>query len=97
MRIDAPACLNTKIEVIRIEENQIVLSAFGIVSHQPIRYETRINLYQPIVPNLSTYKIEAVGTLYFNLTKLEPSIYLKKITIIILFFSINKNQKSGLD
>lgn len=50
---------------------KVYLRAFGIVSHLPIKYEATIDLYKEIDPSTSFYKQEAVGTIFFNLTKTQ--------------------------
>lgn len=49
------------------------IRAFGIVSHHPIRYEVKLDLFKSIDASTSFSKHEGVGTMIFNLTKLEPN------------------------
>ncbi|CAK57977.1 unnamed protein product (macronuclear) [Paramecium tetraurelia] len=76
-RQDAPACLNAKLEVVEIKNESLLIEAFGIVSHIPFKYRYAIKLYKPIDPTTSYEKVESVGTMYVNLTKVEPVLWLR--------------------
>ncbi|KAM3137755.1 hypothetical protein pb186bvf_010175 [Paramecium bursaria] len=76
-RQDAPACLNCKLEVLEIKEKSILIEAFGIVSHIPIKYRYSIELYKQIDPKTSREQIEAVGTMTLNLTKIETGLWMR--------------------
>lgn len=50
------------------------MSAFGIQAHQPINFTMNLTLFEEVIPENSTWEMEAVG-----MTKMQT----KKITPII--------------
>jgi hypothetical protein len=74
MRMDSPACLNCRNEVVNISENNLFLSTFGILSHQPLKWQLELELEKPILTNESFWYFEAVGTMFFNLSKVEKGV-----------------------
>lgn len=69
LRLDSPACLTCREEEVRIEENALFMSAFGIVSHSPVRFKLDLALAHPISVKNSTWNYESVGTYFFSLAK----------------------------
>ncbi|EAS04572.2 CS domain protein (macronuclear) [Tetrahymena thermophila SB210] len=71
MRADSPACVHCKVEKIEITNSTLLMSAYGIQSHQPLRFYLNLTLYDEINPELSSWNEDSVGTLFFNLTKIH--------------------------
>lgn len=71
MRLDAPACLTCKEELVKIEDNTFYMSAFGIISHTPVRFKLNFTLFQPISTANSTWNYESVGTYFFSFAKIN--------------------------
>jgi hypothetical protein len=69
MRSDSPACLRCQIEKVEMTNSTLLMSSFGIQSHQPLRFLLNLTLFSDIDPSTSTWKEDSVGTLFFNLTK----------------------------
>lgn len=72
-------CLSVKDEVVNLTNNTLYLSAFGIQAHQPITFTLNLTLFSDIVPENSTWKLEAVGTMFFNLTKNNGTILWRRL------------------
>ncbi|KAL4503021.1 hypothetical protein ABPG72_014250 [Tetrahymena utriculariae] len=71
MRADSPACVHCKVEKIEITNSTLLMSAYGIQSHQPLRFYLNLTLYDEINPELSSWNEDSVGTLFFNLNKIH--------------------------
>lgn len=72
-RMDSPGCLGVKEEAVNITNNTLFLSAFGIQAHQPIRFQLNLTFAHNIAHDASYYNFEAVGTLFFNLSKTDAT------------------------
>lgn len=68
--------MNAKLEKVEIKNDSLLIEAFGIVSHIPFKYRYAIKLYKPIDPKSSYERVESVGTMYVNLTKVESGKYI---------------------
>ncbi|EAR85300.1 hypothetical protein TTHERM_00470730 (macronuclear) [Tetrahymena thermophila SB210] len=71
MRLDAPACLTCKEEIVKIENNTFYMSAFGIISHTPVRFKLNFSLCHPVSIVDSSWNYESVGTYFFSLAKMN--------------------------
>lgn len=71
MRADSPACVHCKVEKIEITNSTLLMSAYGIQSHQPLRFLVNLTLFDEINPELSNWNADSVGTLFFNLIKVH--------------------------
>ena len=71
MRPDSPSCLHCKIEKTVLTNSTVYVSAFGIFSHQPLRFVLNLTLFGEINYELSSLKEDSVGTLFLNLTKVH--------------------------
>lgn len=78
-RLDSPGCLGVSNEVVNITNNTLFLSAFGIQAHQPIAFTLNLTLFDDVVPENCTWKMEAVGTMFFNLTKANDTLWRRLI------------------
>lgn len=72
-------CLSVKDDVVNLTNNTLYLTAFGIQAHQPITFTLNLTLFSDIVPENSTWKLEAVGTMFFNLTKNNGTILWRRL------------------
>lgn len=54
-------CLGVKNEKVYLTNESLVMSAFGIQAHQPINFTMNLTLFEEVVPENSTWKMEAVG------------------------------------
>lgn len=90
--------MNAKLEKVEIKNDSLLIEAFGIVSHIPFKYRYAIKLYKLIDPKSSYEKVESVGTMYVNLTKVEPGIFYKLIKFYgyVLQKKIIKHQFGGI-
>lgn len=68
-----------KNEVVNLTKNTLFLSAFGIQTHQPITFTLNMTLFGEIVPENSTWNLEAVGTMFFNLTKTNGTLLWRRL------------------
>lgn len=66
-------------EVVNLTNQTLFLSAFGVQAHQPIAFTLNLTLFDEIVAENSTWKLEAVGTMFFNLTKANDTLWRRLI------------------
>ena len=78
-RLDSPGCLSVTDEVVNFTNNTLFLSAYGVQAHQPIAFTLNLTLFDDIVAENSTWKLEAVGTMFFNLTKSNDTLWRRLI------------------
>ncbi len=76
--------------------NTVFLTAFGIQAHQPITFTFNLTLFEDIVPENSTWKLEAVGTMFLNITKANDTLWrrliLEKNKKIPVWWHMNSDQ-----
>ena len=66
--------MGVKNEKVFFSNESLIMSAFGIQAHQPINFTMNLTLFEEVIPENSTWEMEAVG-----MTKMQT----KKITPII--------------
>jgi hypothetical protein len=76
-RFDSPGCINIRDEVVRIENKNVYLSAYCVQANNPIKFVLNISLFDEIIADKSTWKMESVGRMSMELPKKDEKIWIR--------------------